>query len=307
VSKIPVGATISHAYRFAFRNFAQIASIVWLPWLVLSVGAILMRAQTTAFSNAIAMRDASAIFSAMGVLVPFYFLSLFLMFMQIAGITQQALGLRTGSPYYYLNIGKPVWHLIGAFLLATLAVIIGYLLLLAIGVLSGLLIGLLSGVLAMSATLRTALVIIVFIVAFCVYGYSIVRLTFFLNPIAVAETRIDIKRSWSLAGGNFWRIILVLLAVLAPVMAVTMFLALHFLLRDMPSGLPLHASPDQIAAYQASVNAWSAATMKRSFDNWYIVYPAYGVVAALLYGLTCGAQSFAYRALVPEPASASRP
>ena len=57
VSKIPVGATIAHAYRFAFGNFAQIASIVWLPWLILSAGAFLMRAQTLAFSNAIVTHD----------------------------------------------------------------------------------------------------------------------------------------------------------------------------------------------------------------------------------------------------------
>jgi hypothetical protein len=55
------------------------------------------------------------------------------------------------------------------------------------------------------------------------------------------------------------------------------------------------------------VNAWSAVMMQRAADNWYIVYPAYGVSAVLLYGLACGAQSFAYRALVSEPASSANP
>jgi len=305
MSKIPVGATIAHAYRFAFGNFAQIASIVWLPWLTLSAGAILLRAKIMGLSNAIMTHDMSAISSALGILVPFYLLSMFLLFMQITGITQQALGLRTGSPYYYFNAGKPVWHLIGAFLLAIFVVVIGYLLVIVAGVLFGLLIGLLSKVLNFSTAIRTALVIIAVAVAFCVYVYSIVRLTFLLNPVVVAQTRIDLRRSWSLAGGNFWRIVLVLLAVLTPVMAIMTFLMLHFLYQGMPPALPLHASADQIAANQAMVNAWSAAMMQRTADNWYIVYPAYGVAAVLMYGLACGAQSFAYRVLVPEPASSA--
>ena len=306
--KIPVGATIAQTYRFAFGNFVQIASIVWLPWLTLTAGAVLLRAQTVAFSNAIMAHDMPAGFSALSVLVPFYLLSSFLLFMQITGITQQALGLRTGSPYYYFNAGKPVWHLIGAFLLATLIMIVGYLLVIAAGVVLGMLIGLLSGALKFSAALRTVLVIIAVAVAFCVYAYSVVRLVFLLNPVVVAQARIDLGRSWSLAGGNFWRIILVLLAVLMPVMAVMMYLMLHFLLQGMPPALPLHASADQIAANQAMVNAWSAAMMKRTMDNWFIVYPAYGLAAVLLYGLACGAQSFAYRALVPQlDTSANRP
>jgi len=172
----------------------------------------------------------------------------------------------------------------------------------------GMLIGLLSGALKFSAALRTVLVIIAVAVAFCVYAYSVVRLVFLLNPVVVAQARIDLGRSWSLAGGNFWRIILVLLAVLMPVMAVMMYLMLHFLLQGMPPTLPLHASADQIAANQAMVNAWSAAMMRRTMDNWFIVYPAYGLAAVLLYGLACGAQSFAYRALVPQlDTSANRP
>jgi hypothetical protein len=48
--------------------------------------------------------------------------------------------------------------------------------------------------------------------------------------------------------------------------------------------------------------------MKRTFDFWYVIYPGSGLLAVLMYGLGCGAQSFAYRALVPEtPSTANLP
>src|SRR5215469_11545497 len=108
MSKIPVGATIAGAYRFAFGGFLDVASIVWLPWLALTAAGVLLSSRTLEFSNAIATRDMPAIGGLLTIMVPFYLLSMFLLFMQIAGITEQALGLRTGSRYFYFSVGKPV-------------------------------------------------------------------------------------------------------------------------------------------------------------------------------------------------------
>ena len=36
MAKIPVGATISHAYQFAFQKFFAVLGIVWLPWAILA-------------------------------------------------------------------------------------------------------------------------------------------------------------------------------------------------------------------------------------------------------------------------------
>ena len=33
MKKIPVGATIAHAYRFAFGDFLKILGVMWLPLL----------------------------------------------------------------------------------------------------------------------------------------------------------------------------------------------------------------------------------------------------------------------------------
>ena len=37
MTKIPVGATIVQAYRFAFGNFVRILAVVWAAWLVVAV------------------------------------------------------------------------------------------------------------------------------------------------------------------------------------------------------------------------------------------------------------------------------
>lgn len=306
MSKIPLGATIAQAYRFAFRDFPKIAGIIWLPWLVLSVAGFLLRPQTAMLSQDITTRNFAGLGGVLLTLTPFYLLALYLMFMQIAGVTQQALGLRAGSPYYYLSFGKTIWRLVGAGLLAVLIVLGLYLALILGGVALGALLALVGRLLDLGRGAGGLMVILVTIIAFCAYIYILVRLTFFLNPVVIAESRISFRRNWSLGKSNFWRMFLILVAVLAPVTLIA-FLVFRFWY-GLPPSTPMNASPDQIAAGRAAIAAWMAASMNRSIDYWYIVYPANGVIVVLMYGLGCGAQCFAYRALVPEtPVSASPP
>ena len=308
MSKIPVGATIAQAYRFAFGGFAQILRIIWLPWLIVAAGGFLLRPSTVVLSTAFTTRDFANISHLLMPMIPFYVLTVILLFMQITGITQQALGLPTGSPYYYFSVGKPVWRLLVAFLLAAAIMAGSYIFLLAAGILLGLIVSVLGKLMNFSDLTRGVLAIagvIAFMMAFCAYIYTLVRLTFFLNPITVAEQQISLKRSWALGRGNFWRIVLVMLAIVVPIMAVQLVLLFGFLMHGLPPTVPLHATADQIAANRALIAAWNADMIKRGNDYWYIVYPIYAVIAGLFYGLGCGAQCFAYRALVPGAPSAS--
>jgi hypothetical protein len=312
MSRIPVGATIAHAYRFAFADFLKVASIVWLPWLFLSVGGVLLHAQLLIFSNAMAARDLSGTGSVVAVIGAFYVLTMFLLFMQIAGITEQALGLRRGSPYFYFSIQKPVWRLIGAFLLMALIFVAAYLLLLTAGFLLGIATAVLAKIINMSAAAAGILALVAgfFMVAvFCAYFYCFVRASFLLNPVVIAEQRISLKRSWALGEGNFWRMLVILLAVTVPILVLMAILMLGFLFQSLPPTLPVHATAEEIAANRAIIAAWNTAMMDRIAHYWYIVYPIYGVSAVLFYGLSCGAQCFAYRALVGEETeiSASHP
>jgi len=308
MSKIPVGETIAQTYRFAFGGFIQILKVVWLPWVILAMGGLLIRSQATALSNALTTRDFSAVAHLLMPMLPFYALAVIFLFMQIAGITQLALGIRAGSPYYYFSLGKPVWRLLGAFLLVALIAFGSYFLLIAAGVLLGLIVAILSKLVGFSGLTSGILAIVgvlAIIAAFCAYIYSIVRMTFLMNPVAIAEQRISLKRSWALAGGNFWRIIVIILAILVPIMIVQLVVMFGFLSHGFPPMPPLRATADQIAANRTQMAAWNADMIKRTYDYWYVVYPVYVVFAGLFYGLVCGAQSFAYRALVPETASSA--
>lgn len=218
MSKIPVGATIARAYGFAFRDFFKIVSIVWLPWLFLSAVGIFVGAYTLAFAPETIGGNGPSILSLLPGMIPIYLISLFLLFMQIAGITEQALGLRSGSHFYYLAFGKPVWRLVGAFLLNVL-IVLG---LLVLFILAGTafqaalaLLGKLAGfgrIISAVTTFATAAA------ALCAYIYILFRVAFLLNPVVIAESRVALGRSWSLSKGNFWRMFAIFLAVLMPTM-----------------------------------------------------------------------------------------
>lgn len=307
--KIPVGATIARTYDFAFRQFIQILRVIWLPWLILTAGGLLLRSPTTSFSAALAAHDFSAAAHFLAPIFPFYILTVILLFVQIAGITQLALRIPSKSPYYFFSFGKPVWRLLGAFLLLATIAFGSYLLLIAAGILLGLLVAILGKLVGFSGLTSVILAIasvIALIAVFCGYIYSIVRASFLLNPIVIAEQRISLKRGWELAGGNFWRIFVIMLAVLVPMMIVQLALMFGFLSHGFPPMPPLGATADQIAANRLQIAAWNADMIKRMYDYWYIVYPLYAVIAGLFYGLACGAQCFAYRALTSELPNTNR-
>ena len=295
MTKIPVGATIAHAYRFAFGNFLALLSIVWLPWLIMAAGGFLLMRQATAFSVAIATHDFSKTGSTIGLLAPFYIVMVILIFMQILGVTEQALGLRRGSPYYYLSLGKPLWRLIAAFLLTVALILCAYVALIVLGVLLGLLVKLahLSGA---SAAIAATVLVVSVIAGFCAYVYALVRLAFLLIPVIVAEQRIGLARSWQLGRGNFWRMLVIWLSIIVPAFALELVFLFGFLFHGLPPMMPPHATPDQAAAVQSAMAAWNAEMMSRMTGYWYITYPLFAVFTILFYGVSAGAQSFAYRA-----------
>jgi hypothetical protein len=135
-------------------------------------------------------------------------------------------------------------------------------------------------------------VVILVPIVYCAFIYWLVRQTFFLTPVVVAEERIGLRRAWSLGRGNFWRMFVVILALLVPFV----FLEGIFLIQVVWQGLPptaaQGATPDQIMA-------WSTNNAARMQHYWFVLLPLYLIVSVIFYGYVCGAQSFAYRALVP--------
>jgi hypothetical protein len=296
MSKIPVGATIAHAYRFAFGRFVDIFLATWAASVLQAALSILLMRQIGTLMQGILARDPSVV-GQFGPLLLLYPLAIFLLFVQVTAVMELALGLLPGRRLFHFPAGKPVWRMIGAFVFA-LIVIIGLIL---------------CGVLAIAAlgfVLRTALaslappmakgiiaicILLSFLVGYCALIYAMTRLTFLIPPAVIANRRIDLVTGWKLTRGNFWRIFLVLLAILVPFFIVE-YGAL-FLAGGMPPLLPKSMSAEGQQAFQQAKAAWQLALIAKMSAAWYITVPVTMVLTMLFLGLFSGAQAFAWRAL----------
>jgi hypothetical protein len=293
MKKIPVGATVAHAYRFAFQNFLPVLGIVWLPWLVLAAAGFILG------KTGLVVPGAGA--HNLPVLAPTFLVALLLLCMQITGVTEYALGLKKGSPRFYFSLGKPVWRVIGAMLLLVLVILVCVVVML----IGGFIIGFLAR-LAHSAAITSLVALLAFVVGFCAYIYILLRFSFILVPSVIAEGRISLERTWTLTQGNFWRILFVFLAIVIPALAIEFVVVFKFLLVGMPI-VPPNPTPDQLDAFRASLNVWQMANMARITHYWYIVEPLSLAFLTVFYGLSARAQALSYRALTEAESIPSLP
>jgi hypothetical protein len=205
--------------------------------------------------------------------------------MNFVSVTRQALGLRQGAASIHFSLGWPEWRMFVA------VVICGLILTAAMGlylILGSLLVpsqaasGLMSGLAAVYA-----------IVGFCALVWFTLRLVFVLAPVVVAEERVDVVRAFLLTRGNFWRALAIALAVTLPLLIVQCI------------AIAVIAGP----GFFAPLSGNSAAALAQRFRQLDRHMPALIGLALMLtpfnLGLTLGASSFAYRALVP-PRNAAR-
>lgn len=237
MTKIPVGKTIARAYAFGFRDFFRILGVMWLPLAIMWIPGIFLRQRTMALQAQAAAGNLSAFHDLLPILLPLYLVIFLILFMQIIGIAKLALGIKKGPAWFYFSLGKPVWRLIGSFLLLIVAMIVGWLAVLLGGVVMGFLAGLLTKAVAnslFSGALGIAAVGAM-IALWCGYIYAVVRLTFLLVPVIAAEEEgFALARSWTLGIGNFWRMFVILLAVLGPFLVLEMALVFGVLFRGVP-------------------------------------------------------------------------
>jgi hypothetical protein len=300
MDKIPVGATIGHAYSYLFKNFLTIIGIMWLPFAILAVGAFLFGMASGDFLKAITEASTgTANFARVWyLLLPFYVFAFMLFFIQMDGLTRHALGLRQAPIYFYFSLGKPIWRLAGAFLLFFLLMIAIVVVFAIGGILIGMVVASATGVApgtppAKSASFTLGLAVVgIGAVAYCAFIYWIMRQSFLLTPVVVAEERIGLGRAWKLGRGNFWRMLVITLAIVGPIALIFIVVMFKFLMPGLPPTAAQGATADQIAA-------WNSAYLARVHGYRYVLLPGYFVLLIVFYGLWCSAQAFAYRSLVP--------
>jgi hypothetical protein len=303
MNKIPVFETIAHAYGFAISQFLKILGIAWAP-LVVSIAFGLMITPGF-FGNHIDPSDQDAMQRLSMQMVPLSLLILLPIRAMIAtGVTELALGMRSGTTFVYFSLGASIWRFIGSWLLVIIAMIV---LVVGFAIVLGITLGVggaaLSSMAGTNATMIGGVVgvLVTFIVLF-LYLYLIVRLTFFIAPVVVAEHKIDLARVWQLSHGNFWRIFLVGLGIVLPIIIVA-FAMVYFVFGNEISHLleifreGFKTKNDTVL--QTQMQAWSETIRVRQLAIWPYAAVFNLIFATFSYGLMYGASAFAYRAIQP--------
>ena len=293
MKKIPVGTTIAHGYRFAFHDFLAILRGIWLPLAVqLGLTVYLLR-HAIPLLRALENRDPAAM-SLLGPLLLLYPVIIILFLAQITTVIQMALGERQQTPLIDFPFGKDMWRLMAGYVVAILAVIA---LVLAFAIIMALM-GFALGAMGTGKTLLTLLAGIAILIGYGGAIFAIFRFMFLLAPINVAERQLGIVRAWQLSQGNFWRIFLIMLAIVIP-MAVVEYGVIFAAI-----GLPPWPHGEGPQAFQAKRMEWNIAMMQAMVDYWYFALPLIAVLMVIYLGTTCAAQVFAYRSLTEEMMSA---
>lgn len=228
MGKVPVGRTISEAYKFLFLRPGAVIGLGWLPaafyagavWFCIERlgAAMLVAVPSSAAFNEFTAVDFLALLLATALLVPTV----------TVPYVATSLGNRQEPVAAHFVYGKREFRLSLA-LLTFMVFAIAVLLALAFAAQFAIGIGVpkpgapLSGYampaewegVSLSVWLNGAAAVVLGIVAL----FIAVRFAFFLTPLAAAEEHVTLNRAWSLSRGNFWRLAVVHLALGIPVAA----------------------------------------------------------------------------------------
>lgn len=310
--KIPFERTIASAYRFAFTNILSIIGIGWFPFLLFAalMGGLvyLWMPQIAEFFSTIGKPhdaqafDAAHVISLIAPLAGTYFLIIIgfvlAQSMVSVGLMRKALGQHPGPVFIFFTLGGQVWRLIGSYLLLML---IAWGVMLGIGLTIALTAFLLAKASQPASAFATGVLVFVAMV-WCIY--AIVRVSFFIPAVVVAENHIGIRRAWHLGRGNFWRIIGIGLIVTLP---------LSFAVNTIASTIFQIGLGDQFAGMQSGT--MSPEDGQKIFMEVLHalgrVWPYYVVLQLVNFvlqsGLTVGASANAYLALTAPNESAVPP
>jgi hypothetical protein len=320
MAKIPVGKTIADAYGFAFGKFLTNVGIVWLPLaLLLAAGWYFLPPYFAALTDVMShlkpvVLPNGATFVALNGMMGAYRLAIIFYIAQVAlaaqmmlGLTREAFGQRQGPAFAYLSVGPAFWRLFGAYLAVVVillavdyALVIAAVLVAAVAGIAGAAVVAIVNVAdktALAIVAGASIVALILAVAAAVL-YIRVRLTFLLTPAIVAEGKLTLARPWQLARGNFWRIVVIGIAIFVPLgiaFNIVCFLAVTGVFLPFPH-FAFH--PHDPAAAAEFLRAFGAHVAESLRARWFILVPVVLAWAAMFFGIAAGASASAYRSLV---------
>ena len=214
--KLPVEHTITDAYRFGFVRLLSVVGTVWLPYLAffaIVISLVFLLAPGLPKMIADQNVDIPALMGLSRLVILVFVFWFIVSAMVSVGLQRIALGYRPRPVYVFFSLGAPVWRMAAALFLASLVVLVVGLFSAAVAIALWFAAGGLAG---FAWLLRTVIAFVA--IAFLIY--VMLRLLFFLPAVVVAEETIGIERAWILGGHNFWRIMIVVIAVGFPIVFV---------------------------------------------------------------------------------------
>jgi len=304
MKKIPVGHTIEQSYSFAFRKYLTILGIFWFPFLIMAL--LILAVLVPVMKNYMGMVQVLVAQHGGPPVLPEGFgrtistlllLELVLIYLYIVmrvGLAKEIMGLRTGPRFVYLSFGAAEFRVFCGYVLAFL---LAYAVLIAVGLVLtvvAIVVGLASHFDPQSAQGAGAMggfvVLLVFVFELLLF-YGLIRLTFFIVPLSLAERKLGLFRSWAMTRGNFWRIFVILLAVWVPIMAVE-FMAIAWLMGGEMSALFAAAQAGHPPDMQAILDIYMRAI------PWFLAGGF--VLSPVIYGLIGSPSVFAYLSVQEE-------
>ncbi len=283
MNTFPAGKTIVDAYRFTFGHLGTIIGLVWLPMVL----ATLLNFLPAVGGNygepaSIPLTAGNGTIESVAISL----LTQLIYSIIYVAVTRQALGLRQGPAMVHFALGLQEFRVFGAIILFVLAgfaaVLIYMMVLIPVAALAGMQGG--------SAVAAVAGGLIAFGGGMAII-YVMMRLGFFLVPVTVIENRVDLARGWALARGNFWRIILVLLAVVMPLLIVEASAILVLMGREIAAAMPpLGASEESLQGHMMMLKDVILHHMPGILGITLILVP-------FNFGLGVSASAFAYRSI----------
>lgn len=282
--KIPVWKTIAGGYSFAFGQLGTVIGLIWLPMVIVAVAGYFVMAQYyTAIPPAIEQGDPAAAGRSALIVIVWSVISLLLWSMMYAAVTRQALGFRQGPALFNFQFGAVELRVFGA-IVALVAIFAFFLLIYLIVV------GALVGAARPGNPAAAAAVGLMAVLYLPALLFVIVRLSFFMIPATIAEGGIGLARSWQLTHGNFWRIVLIGLVTLGPLLLVTVAAEIAILGPDF--FLPHNAPGDADAQLREMV-----AQMRAASPHMPVLYGFSFLIAPIVAGLALAPPAIAYLAL----------
>jgi hypothetical protein len=282
MKKIPVFETIKAAYGFVFAHLGAIIGLIWVPMVGVTIlGFFVEQRYYNAAADALASNNYVRLGPSVISLLCYFMAAILLYAVMFVPVTQLALAQRKDGAVFHFALGPAERRMFRALagLMAFLFLpflITAYL----FRVVAAMTVPGRGASLLAAGGAEVLLVLSCFALA-CIA----LRFAFLLPAVAVNEEGPVLPRAWILSGGNFWRILGIVLATLGPVALAGG--AIQYALQGPRAVMPQFANSSAMAAAQLHQIAQHM-PINKGVDF---------LMAPLILGLFAGASAFAMGAL----------